>query len=73
MASPTEQEQVLSTAALWDEPTFSDVVVKFGDKSLRLHKVVLSTKSEYFKRGFGPKGNLFKVLLCPVALSRAPS
>ena len=36
-------------APLFDKDEWADVVLKFGDKEVKCHRVILGSKSEYFK------------------------
>ena len=49
-------ERDLDTFELFRDPTFADVTVKFGKKELKLHKVILCTRSKYFERALRPGG-----------------
>jgi hypothetical protein len=36
------------------QDALSDVTLKFGDKEMKCHKVILCARSEYFKKLCGP-------------------
>ncbi|SMR59299.1 unnamed protein product [Zymoseptoria tritici ST99CH_1E4] len=40
----------------FDRDTLSDITIKFGDKEVKCHKVILSTRSEYFTKLCDPEG-----------------
>ncbi|KAH9826075.1 Broad-Complex, Tramtrack and Bric a brac [Teratosphaeria destructans] len=42
----------------FDQEAYSDITVKFGERQVKCHKMILCTKSEYFKNICGP-GKLF--------------
>lgn len=44
----------LSTLALYNEPEYSDVTIQFSGRTVHCHKLVLCTKSDYFKKLCGP-------------------
>ncbi|KAF7195228.1 hypothetical protein HII31_03434 [Pseudocercospora fuligena] len=44
----------LNTAALYNQPEYSDVTIRFSNREIFCHKVVLCTSSEYFKKLCGP-------------------
>ena len=68
-----KMEKEFSTAALFGERAFSDLTVKFSGQELPLHKVVLCTKSEYFKKALEPGGKLYRVRMLPTMLQHASS
>lgn len=51
---PSESNALLTRKcnSLYDDPCLSDVKVKFGGQQIHAHKVVLSTKCEYFYKAF---------------------
>ncbi|GIZ36648.1 hypothetical protein CKM354_000011700 [Cercospora kikuchii] len=40
----------LSTSDLFNQPTFSDVIISFSGRRIYCHKLILCSKSEYFKK-----------------------
>ncbi|KXT07708.1 hypothetical protein AC578_10174 [Pseudocercospora eumusae] len=44
----------LNTAALYNQPEYSDVTIRFSNREVFCHKVILCTSSEYFKKLCGP-------------------
>lgn len=53
----------------YDQNAFSDVVIKFGTKQIKAHKIILCTRSEYFKKAIGPDSS-FKVCVRNLTLSK---
>ncbi|CAK1360790.1 unnamed protein product [Cercospora beticola] len=39
----------LSTSDLYDNPAYSDITISFSGRSVHCHKLILCTKSEYFR------------------------
>ena len=50
----------LATLALYNQPEYSDVMVRFSDRTVYCHKLILCTNSDYFKKLCGP-GSHFAV------------
>jgi len=50
-------ERPLDMAKLFGEPAFADVAVKFSGRELKLHKVILCTRSKYFEKAFATDGH----------------
>lgn len=40
------------TASFFDNPQYSDIIVKFGGRQIRAHKVILAQQSGYFAAAF---------------------
>ena len=53
-------ESEFKTADFYGEPAFSDMTIKYSGKELKAHKIILCTRSKYFRQAFG-EGGKFKV------------
>ena len=40
------------TAPFFDNPQYSDIIIKFGEYQIRAHKVILAQQSGYFATAF---------------------
>lgn len=38
----------------YDQPDFSDMTIKFGEKEIKAHRIILCARSVYFKKALGP-------------------
>jgi len=65
MSRTSNTEHEFSTAKLYGEPAFADLTVRLPFARLRLHKIILCTKSEWFKRALAPGGRYGVCLQSP--------
>lgn len=56
---------MIDASAYYGEKEFADVTIKFGDREIECHKLILCWGSEYFKKLCGP-GSAFVV--CRIGL-----
>jgi hypothetical protein len=40
------------TAPFFDNPQYSDIIIKFGEHQIRAHKIILAQQSGYFATAF---------------------
>ncbi|CAK4032125.1 hypothetical protein SEPMUDRAFT_147200 [Lecanosticta acicola] len=52
-------DSLLNTEKLFHDENYSDIVVQFSGKEIKCHKIILCTKSVYFRKLCGP-GSSFK-------------
>ena len=44
----------LTDGSFFDQEAFSDITIKFGTRERKCHRMILCSKSEYFKEMRGP-------------------
>lgn len=53
-------ERPFKTKALYGDPRYSDITIKYSGREFKAHKVIICTRCKYFERALAEDGG-FKV------------